>query len=152
DPDVHDDHGRISVGAGWFARPGVVGDSAGAARAEYDRLVTWMADLGESLSPHRCVVLCSAEPHRFCPVQLVRRTPSLDSLVVGAFDPGLSGKRIINLLARAAAMYLLALSELERLRVLVPIRLGTVTRVDRRTVFTDFLPAAPIEPSGEDHL
>jgi hypothetical protein len=138
-----------AVGSGWFARSSAGLTSEAEARAEVTRLVTWMDGLGDIVSRNRCIVLTTAGPGRFAVVQLVHRVPTLASFVQGAFEPGMPPKRCVYMIAQAAVGYMAAASEFARRQIFLPVELDTVTRLDRHTVFTDFLPPEPVEPPAE---
>jgi len=129
-----------ALGAGRLARASRLYTSPDEARAEYRRLVQWLNVLDGAASSPRCLVLSGAPSAGWCAWQLLQRFPTLDLLVVRAFDKGLSSKDSAQYLAYAANSYVVAAGEFSRREPRLPVHLRTLARQERRTVYADFLP------------
>jgi signal recognition particle receptor subunit beta len=139
---------HAALGAGRLARAGKVHRREEEARAEYQRLRHWLTLLDGAASTPRCLVLSGSEAAGWCAWQLLQRCPTLDLVVLRAFDKGLASKEAAQYLAHAAHSYLAAWEEFTRREPRLPVRLGTLARQERRTVYADFLPQPlPPEPS-----
>jgi hypothetical protein len=128
------------LGAGRLARASRLHPRQDEARAEYQRLMQWLTVLDGAASSPRCVVLSGTPAAGWCAWQLLQRFPTLDLLVVRAFDKGLTSKDAAQYLAYAANSYVVAAGEFSRREPRLPVHLRTLARQERRTVYADFLP------------
>jgi len=139
-----------ALGAGRLARATRLYAGQDEARGEYQRLMQWLTVLDGAASSPRCLVLSGTPTAGWCAWQLLQRFPTLDLLVVRAFDKGLTSKDAAQYLAYAANSYVNAWGEFARREPRLPVSLRTLARQERRTVYADFLPhpapAAPHEP------
>jgi len=149
-PALSGDSLQGALGAGRLARASRLHGSQEEARTEYQRLMQWLTALDGAASTPRCLVLSGTPAGGWCAWQLMQRFPTLDLLVVRAFDKGLTSKDAAQYLAYAANSYVVAWGEFARREPRLPVALRTLARQERRTVYADFLPhpapPAPGEP------
>jgi mutual gliding-motility protein MglA len=141
-----------ALGAGRLARASRLHGRPDEARAEYRRLMQWLTLLDGAASSPRCLVLSGTDAGGWCAWQLMQRFPTLDLLVVRAFDKGLTSKDAAQYLAYAANSYVVAWGEFARREPRLPVALRTLARQERRTVYADFLPHPAPKPPDEPVL
>jgi signal recognition particle receptor subunit beta len=142
---------QARIGAGWQARAWGVLDSLEAARAEFRRMVSWLMRLGDVVSSFRCVVLAGAG-RSWCAWQVVRQELTFDLLLRQSLDQDLLSKDAVQVLARVATDYIATAQDFALRGVELPIHLKTLAHENRATVYSAFLPPAPVPVPERDAL
>jgi signal recognition particle receptor subunit beta len=139
------------IGGGWQVRAWGVLEHADAARAEFSRLVTWLMRLGDVVSNRRCVVLSRAA-RGWCVWQVVRQELTFDLLIRQSLEQDLLSKYAVQVLARVATDFVIASQEFAMRGVELPIHFRTLAHENRSTVYSAFLPPAPVPAANGDVL
>jgi hypothetical protein len=126
-------------------------EHADAARAEFSRLVTWLMRLGDVVSNRRCVVLSRAA-RGWCVWQVVRQELTFDLLIRQSLEQDLLSKYAVQVLARVATDFVIASQEFAMRGVELPIHFRTLAHENRSTVYSAFLPPAPVPAANGDVL
>jgi hypothetical protein len=142
---------QARIGAGWQARAWGILENPEAARGEFRRLVSWLMRLGDVVSSWRCVVL-SGEPSSWCVWQVVRQELTFDLLLRQSLEQDLLSKDAVQVLARVAADYVATAQDFALRGVELPIHLKTLAHENRSTVYSAFLPPAPVPMANRDAL
>lgn len=143
---------HVSLGGDWRALSWNGRMTEDEAVGEFDRLVSWNQRLGELVSRDRCVVLSGANGRSWCAWQICRRLLTLDRMVRLALDGRRTAQQTAYLLADIAATFVEARDQFDSLEAGLPLRLATLARENRRTVFAHFLPLAPVPDSARSAL
>jgi hypothetical protein len=139
------------LGDGWQARAWGVLGSLEAARFEFKRLVTWLMRLGNAVSSQRCVVLSGGD-QGWCVWEIVHQELTLELLLHQTLGRELPTKDAVQILTRAATDFVAASQEFAIGEVELPIHFHTLAHENGATVYSTFLPHAPLAASGRDAL
>ncbi|HEV7671889.1 MAG TPA: ADP-ribosylation factor-like protein [Thermoanaerobaculia bacterium] len=139
------------IGGGWHARSSGIFGSLDEGRVEYQRQVDWLMRLGDVVSGQRCIVL-SGGVEGWRAWQLVRELPTLGMLLQQGLEPGLPSRKAVQILTRISAEFVSTCRAFTTRDVELPLLLRTLAQENGKTVYSAFLPNAPVPSKDRDAL
>jgi len=114
-------------------------------------MTAWLQRLGDVVSSRRCLVLCGSAMG-WCVWQVVRQELTFALLVRQCLEQEQLSKYSVQVLARVATDFILASQELGLRNAELPVHFQTLAHENRSTVYSAFLPPAPVTASNSDGL
>jgi signal recognition particle receptor subunit beta len=139
------------VGTMWHARAARVLSASETARTEFRRMVAWLMQLGDMVSTSRCIVL-AGNSEGWCVWQVVRHEVTLDLLIRRVLEEKVLSKNVVHVLAQVATDYVAAAQDFALRGAGLPVRLKTLAHAGKSTVYSAFLPMAPMPTPERDAL